>query len=510
MQLLSNIKSKFFTGNKSLLCVLIAIFIVKGVFYAAFVIPLTMGTSPDDTGHFSYIQYVASQRRLPVHRQTPLESGTLNAHMVYITSGEVIDFVVDEDFSLENPESLNWIVQHPPLYYILMSIAYGIASLFTRQFSHMILILRLANLVFGVASLVFIHKILNELNAKDVVRKCILVFFLFSPALQFFFSTITNDSMLIFVCIFALYYLVKYINSNKMKDFIIFVIGSALIFATKYNGFMVMFTYIGFFIYHSLRYNGFKETVKLSLIGIPIGLAIILPDLLFNFFAAGRIITNDGGLVTGIGAEPAHHYFTFSHFLFRTSYFADITRHIIVWIGARTQITADLFIERLFAIIFLSLSAMHFYKSKSKTNASLILLVGGIVFILFRYAVLTAGFSTGVSLIISCMVMLLCFIVIKTGELDSKERDIHWLFISTLVVMVAVYIYTHFGLLQRHGVLRALHGRYYYIAFFPFAYMLFYQLGEVKSRIVRLAPLALTLVLTIIEFHVISIAFAVW
>lgn len=508
MQLVKKIKSKLHINNQSLLLIFIVIFVLKGIFYAAFVTPLTMWTSPDDTGHFSYIQYIASQRRLPVHGQTYIERGTLRAHFRYIGYGEVIDFTIDEEVFDTYPHR-NWITQHPPLYYILMAVVYSITSLFTRQFSTMILMLRLANLAFGVASLVYVHKILNELNAKDVVRKCILVFFVFSPALQFFFSTITNDSMLIFVCIFALYYLIKYINSNKMKDFIIFVVGSALIFATKYNGFMVMFTYIGFFIYHSLRYNGFKETVKLSLIGIPIGLAIILPDLLFTYFTVGRLITSDGGLIAGIGAEPNHH-FSFSHFLFRTSYLADITRHIIVWIGARTQITADLFIERLFAIIFLSLTAIHFYKSKSKANAGLILLVGGIVFILFRYAIVQAGFTAGVNLIISCMVMLLCFAVIKTGELDSAKRDIHWLFIATVVVMFSVYAHTHYGMFQYHGVLRALHGRYYYIAFFPFAYLLFYQLGEIKSNMVRFVPLVLTLVLTIIEFHAISMAFAVW
>ena len=515
---LTKIKDKLLGNNKSFLCLLITLFMLKGVFYAAYIIPLTMGTSPDDVGHFSYIQYIASQRRLPVHHQATFESSTLNAFNIYWDTGEVIDFVIgDENF--DTYPHRNWIVQHPPLYYILMSVIYGIASFFTRQFSHMILILRLANLVFGVASIVYINRILDILNTKDVVRKCVLLFFVFSAPLQFNFSTITNDGMLIFVCIFALYYLLRYVNSNRLKDFIIFVIGSALIFATKYNGFMVMFTYVGFFLYHSIRYNGFKETVKLSLIGIPIGLAIILPDLLFNYFTMGSLITSDGGLVTGIDAYYAHHY-SFAHFLFRRNYAHNITRHIILLIGWNNMITADRFISLMFAGLFIFLVLIHCYKCRNKVYVIFVFLIGVATFSILSYTAKAmfifaiardaAGFAQLTSFVIACASMLLCFAMLKTKGLDSKERDIHILFIATLVVMVLVYAYTHYGLLQYHGVLRAMNGRYYYIAFFPFVYLLFYQLGEVKSKVIQFVPPAITLFLAIVEFHTISMTLASW
>jgi len=505
MTLISKSKEWFAANNNKLIFILCAIFIVKGIFYAAFVIPLTMFTTPDDVGHLSYIQYIASQRRLPVHGQAYLEISLIEAQDRYINYGEIIDFTIGEEtFGTRR----NWIVQHPPLYYILMAGVYSFSSLFTRQFSTILLVLRLANLAFGVASLIYLHKILSELNAKDVVRKCVLVFFVFSPALQFYFSAITNDSMLIFVCIFALYYLLKYMNTNRLKHFVIFVVGSALIFGTKYNGFMVMFAYVFFFLYYSLRYNGLRETIKLSLIGVPIGLAIILPDILFNYFQAGRAITNDGGLITGAGAQRAHQI-TFSHFLFGTHYFSEVTRHIMVLIGWASWVTPDILVERLFAIILIAMTGVHFIKCRNKVNASLTLLIGGVTFALFRYAT-PIEFSIGVVAVMSCGFMLICFYAVKATELDGREKDIQVFFIATLLITFGVYMYTHYGLFQMHGWARGLHGRYYYIAFLPFAYLLFNQLGEVRSKAVKLAPVALILVLSIVEFHTISMTLNSW
>jgi len=502
--------------NNKLILVLCIIFVVKGIFYAAYVTPLTMFTAPDDTGHFSYIQYLASQRRLPIHGQTGFEESTLHAHHMYGRYGEVIDFEIgEESFDTSVTDEINWIVQHPPLYYIAMAVLYSIASFFTRQFSTMILILRIANLAFGVASLIVMHKILNLLKAKDIVRTCILFFFVFSAPMQYFFSTITNDSMLIFMCIFALYYLFKYMDTNRLKHFVIFVIGSALIFGTKYNGFMVMFVYIGFFIYYSLRYNGLKETAKLGLIGVPIGLAIILPDLLFNHFTSGRLLSNEGGVVRGTVTFAGTHDRTFPRFLFRTHYLDFITRHIILKLGwdLHGWIRPDLFVERTFALFSVAITAIHFIKSKNKLIASPVLLIGGIVFVYYRFILPTPEYTVAISMIIACMLMLLCFTImraIKSDSLDSKEREIHWLFIAALIATLLVYMYTHFGMYQRRGVIMATHGRYYYIAFFPFAYMLFHQLGELKSKLTKYIPLALLVVLTLIEYRAVSLALQQW
>jgi len=497
--------------NNKLILALCIIFVVKGIFYAAYITPLTMFTAPDDTGHFSYIQYLASQRRLPIYGQTGFEESTLLAHHMYGDYGEVIDFKIgEESFDTFDTEEINWIVQHPPLYYIAMAVIYSIASFFTRQFSTMILVLRMANLVFGVASLIVMHKILNLLKTKDIVRTCILFFFVFSASMQFFFSTITNDSMLIFMCIFALYYLLKYMDTNRLKHFVIFVIGSALIFGTKYNGFMVMFVYIGFFIYHSLRNNGIKETAKLGLIGVPIGLAIILPDLLFNHFTAGSVISNDGGFVSRTVSLGGTNNRTLSQFLFRTNYLDFITRHIILKLGwDHDWIRPDLFIERIFALFSVAITAIHFIKSKNKSAACSVLLLGGIVFAYYRFILSAPEYTLAISMIIACMLMLLCFTImraVKRDSLDSKEREIHWLFIAALLTTLLVYMYTHFGMFQRRGILRATHGRYYYIAFFPFAYMLFHQLGELKSKFSKYIPLALLVVLALIEYRAITLA----
>ena len=510
MALIVNFKEWFSASkNNKLITILCIIFVVKGIFYAAYVTPLTTFTAPDDTGHISYIQYIASQRRLPIYRLTGFEERTLEAHHRYGSYGEVIDFVIgEESFDTFATEEINWIVQHPPLYYIAMAVIYSIASFFTRQFSTMILILRIANLAFGVASLIVMHKILNLLKAKDILRTCILLFFVFSAPMQYFFSTVTNDNMLVFMCIFALYYLLKYMDTRRLKHFVIFVIGTALIFGTKYNGFMVMFVYIGFFIYYSLRYNGVKETAKFGLIGVPIGLAIILPDLLFNYFTTSGAIPNDGGFVSRtVTFTPTNHR-TLTHFLFRTNYLDFITRHIILKLGwDGTWIRPDLFIERAFAILTGAITAIHLIKSKKLLTTVPILLIGSITFVYFRFFLASIEYTTAISAIMACMLMLLCLTIMRAIRLDSKEeKEIHWLFITALVVTLLVYMYTHFGMFQRRGNLLATHGRYYYIAFFPFAYMLFHQLGELKTKLAKYIPLVLLVILAAIEYRAIILA----
>jgi len=516
MALLTNFK-KWFSASKNnkLILALCIVFVVKGIFYAAYVTPLTVQTAPDDTGHLSYIQYLASQRRLPVYRETGFEESTLHAHHMYGRYREVIDFEIgEESFDTFDTKEVNWIVQHPPLYYIAMAVIYSITSFFTRQFSTMILILRIANLAFGVASLIVIHKILNLLKAKDLVRTCVLFLFVFSAPLQYFFSTITNDNMLVFMCIFALYYLLKYMDTNRLKHFVIFVIGSALIFGTKYNGFMVMFVYIGFFIYYSLRNNGVKETAKLGLIGVPIGLAIILPDLLFNYFTSNRLLTNDGGFTSGTVTLGDTYNTTFPHFLFRTHYLDFITRHIILKLGWVHQwVRPDLFIERAFAMLTAAITAIHFFKTKNKLAAIPVLLIAGIVFVYYRFILTTPEYTMAISMIIACMLMLLCFTIMRAIRLDSgEEKEIHWLFITILVATLLIYMYTHFGMFQRRGgrAIIATHGRYYYIAFFPFAYMLFHQLGELKTKLAKYIPLAVLVILAAIEYRAIALAIQLW
>jgi len=106
--------------------------------------------------------------------------------------------------------------------------------------------------------------------------------------------------------------------------------------------------------------------------------------------------------------------------------------------------------------------------------------------------------------------MFLLFTVFKTRELNSKKREVHWLFISAIIITFIVYIYPHFNMFQNQGIIRATHGRYYYIVFLPFAYLLLYELGNLKSKFSTLVPMIMALALGTIEFHAIYLTIGNW
>lgn len=218
-----------------------AIFFIKGIFYSAYVTPITLGVAPDDVGHFSYIQYIYSERRLPVLYETKLENTSLDIFSTYIQKRNVItkDIVIEnENFNDKNDD--NWIVQHPPLYYLIMTPIYAICKLFNNSVAVLILALRIATLFFGVATLFIISKILDILKSKYVVRYCIYTTFVFSAPLQFYFTNITNDSLLIFLCTLALYFLLKYTTTKSTKNYYFFVACCGFVVITKYTGALVL------------------------------------------------------------------------------------------------------------------------------------------------------------------------------------------------------------------------------------------------------------------------------
>ena len=476
-----------------ILFIFMAIFLAKGIFYAAYITPPSAGTAPDDIGHISYIQYVASEKKLPILFETSFENITTESHKSYYNF-ETINYkkfiVEDEQFDEKN--GVNWIAQHPPLYYLLMSPIYLIAKLLTNKLYILIIILRLATIPFGIASIFVMSKIMDILKTKNIVRYCIFTSFVFSAPMQFYFSNITNDSLLIFICILTLYFLLKYTTEKHIKHFYLFVVCCALTVMTKYTGALVLIGYILYFLFKSIREDGIKKTARLCVQGGIIGGIIVAPVFLRNYILYGNPVKtfNNNTLLYEI---------TFFQFIKDKGYFNELYSHLVTLIGWKYLITSTNLTKSLNAIILSGLSCFCLYKDNRKGRALFILFTGEIsIFVLHH--ILNLELSVSVALI---SFLIISYYMLTLKELTLFKKEINGLFIFTIITMFLIFMSHHYKVCLHRGHTGGMHGRYYYIAVFPFLYLIFNILEEFKFKYTKYLPILMTSVLMSIEVQTI-------
>lgn len=459
-----------------------SIFLIKGIFYAVYITPPVVGTAPDDTGHLSYIQYIASERRLPILNETPLESVTLKCHQYYndrSSSGYENFLVTKEEFDKRSDG--NWIAQHPPLYYLIMTPVYLITKLFTNQLSIIIIVLRIITITFGLLFICTISKIMDLLQSKKIVQYCILSSIVFSMPIQYYFSNITNDSLLIYLCALSLYFLLKYRIKKQEKSYFHFVICCALICITKYTGALVIITYIAYFLWFSLKENRIKKTLKLSLQGIFLGGMIVFPVFMRNFILYGNPLA-----VAQVGNDTFN--MSFTQFIIDKNYLDILYQACVTFVGMRDFIVADKQIKWVFAFILASLAFLCIIKVKNKYVRLFTFYSCYISAYVFLYH-LNVEFNTMISLF---SILIIGLYMIASNIIDLKKKEINLFFFLVVLVVFLIFMFMHYNIALNNGFARAVHGRYYYIAIFPFLYLIFNILEEYKFKYTKYLPILIT------------------
>ena len=470
-----------------------SIFLIKGIFYAVYITPPVVGTAADDTGHLSYIQYIASEKKLPVLYKTSLEKVTFDLWNSYMPNKSIdVDRFIITGEKFDEKYDDNWIAQHPPLYYLWMTPIYLIAKLITNKLYILIIILRLATIPFGIASIFVMSKVMDILKTKSIVRYCILISFVFSAPMQFYFSNVTNDSLLIFLCILSLYYLLKYTTGKDTKHFYLFVVCCALTVMTKYTGALVLTGYILYFLYKSIKEDGIKKTANLCIQGGILGGIIVAPVFLRNYILYGNPVKtfNNNTLLYEI---------TFFQFIKDKGYFNELYSHLVTLIGWKDLIISTNLTKSLNAIILSGLSCFCLYKDNRKGRALFILFTGEIsIFVLHH--ILNLELSVSVALI---SFLIISYYMLTLKELTLFKKEINGLFIFTIITMFLIYMSQHYKICLHRGHTGGMHGRYYYIAVFPFLYLIFNILEEFKFKYTKYLPILMTSVLMSIEVQTI-------
>lgn len=477
-----------------ILMVLMMIFAIKGVFYAIYIIPPTVAVSPDDIGHISYIYYIAAEHKLPILGDTKMED---TAMMLFNSRGNVeieIDYTtieVDENFSSENIG--NGIAQHPPLYYLLITPFYMIARVFTNHFVPLLFTMRLATLLLGLISLYLTHKVLLQLQCNEKVAQCILLVFVFSPAIQFYFSSVTNDSLLILLCIAALYVLLKYFSEKRRGFYYVFVACCGGIIITKYTGGLVVLGYILYFVLRSFREEGWRKTFELLVKGGLLGCLIIGPVLGRNVFLLGSLFP--------VSYVPTKVFdYTVGQFLFESSYFTEIIANIIGLVGWLPMVASSDYIRYLAASICVLSSFFYVtncWKQKYQWIAFLSAAIGTIII------TQSLEYPLFVGLIIVSVFLIFLTLSIPVKNESLEQRDNNWFFLYLIVIVLVGFGIKHYEIYLHRGGPGATHGRYYYIALVPGLYVIFNSFKYLSQKFLKWIPALLGVLLFVGEYQMI-------
>ena len=485
--------------------IFLLLFLIKGIFYAGYVIPIRLYATPDDVGHYSYLIYLGINHDRPVNGVTKLEKTCFRNFSNFKNSSRTKDklqsnqYIINETEYEETEKDLNWIAQHPPLYYIYLLPFYYIVTFFTTELYYIIFWMRIATIPLGLLPLYFLYKTMKLLNINKVIINCVLIIFTFSSAIQFYFVAVDNDAMAICISSGAFYFFIKYMLEDKKSDLFIFsaLCGGMLI--TKYTCAVVLPVYVIVYIWDNLIRK--KKNMKIffvnSIICVCIFIVIAGPVLLWNYRTYSNLFGNFMETTDEIK-------YSFNYFFNESPYLNEISTHILGLIGWNRWVRPASATKTITAIFLIYLMII-------KTKFDIRYLVKAIFIIIVFMIMSTTTLNTAI--IIAAIVCNFEYEIQQVLAGKKKNTSIYLLSISMVLTFFIVMLWQHYQIFNSRGHTGAMHGRYYYPLILPFFAALFdkYEpLSDHFQSLYQLTPLILFVFCFCSEWYMVLTAFQVW
>ena len=196
---------------------------------------------PEFGGHFGYIGYIFKNNHLPV--------------------GSPKDF---------------WCFFNPPLFYVISAIFIKIQNNFGIELDYCIENLQILSLTYTLIFDIYVYKILKQLKIEKSLP-ILLLFVVLSPALVIMSGSLNNDILSITLSTMALFYSIKWFNTDKLLDLIKVALCISLAIATKVSSALIAIVIAILFLIRFIKNR--KEFKKylihfsiFALIALPIGL----------------------------------------------------------------------------------------------------------------------------------------------------------------------------------------------------------------------------------------------
>lgn len=179
------------------------------------------------------------------------------------------------------PPSNEYQFYQPPLFYMISAVAIKLVMLFTggSDWTQYLYVAQAVSCVASCIVLIYLEKIMDALKINKAVQIAALIITAFYPAHILTAGRMNNDSLVTMFMVLALYYTLKWHQSENIKHitYIAFSIGLAMM--TKINGAMTAFVTGPVMIYHlvcCIRSSD-REKIKNIIIQFAVFAVIVFP-----------------------------------------------------------------------------------------------------------------------------------------------------------------------------------------------------------------------------------------
>jgi hypothetical protein len=193
----------------SIIGLIIIVFIVKEAAWLCVIQPFR---GIDEIAHYRYVQTLFNEQRLPTLGQTLFREGIKAGGM---TPGQADDTItIAGPLQSKSGYQINYIAQHPPLYYIALLPVYAILQ---HQNNITIMIaMRIVSVLMMAVSLYFIFKTIKKLLPENrILPEAVTVAIAFLPTFSYVSGLINNDNLLAPLSAILIYLLVERNASQK-------------------------------------------------------------------------------------------------------------------------------------------------------------------------------------------------------------------------------------------------------------------------------------------------------
>lgn len=192
---------KWIKRNKVFIIIFLLALIIRMIFIIKYPLSKAQHDVNGENGHFSYIQTIFIQNRLP----------STNQYQYY----------------------------QPPLHHFISAMWLKVFSKLIRSYTTLIESLQFVPLIYSMLLLIVINKILKELKIKDKYKNLILIIMAFHPTFTILSGSINNDMLSILLIFCTLYELIKWYKKSDMVNTIILAIVTGLAVMAKTSGAIV-------------------------------------------------------------------------------------------------------------------------------------------------------------------------------------------------------------------------------------------------------------------------------
>ena len=200
---------------------------LKSVYLAFFVIP--PADIPDESGHYAYVRDIARGSIFPLLTQATIPG----------------DLWMDLEPDPKAEPRMNYIVQHPPLYYAVAAVPYVITSQLTNDRWYLIRMTRLVSAISLGLILVVVFRTLTDTGMDPARSLLASTSIAFIPTLSNLSAGITNDAFLFLICALATRYLVRFVLHHHLRDAYLCALWLTAAGATKMTAWIMIAGFVG-------------------------------------------------------------------------------------------------------------------------------------------------------------------------------------------------------------------------------------------------------------------------